>query len=80
MRCVNASFAVHPNIHSHTGGGLAIGSGYPIAVVSSTKQILITQSSIESELAGVDNIMGIVLWTCYFPTAQGNGVTKNHLL
>jgi hypothetical protein len=36
----NASFAVHPNMCSHTGGGLTIGRGFPI--VSSTKQKLNT--------------------------------------
>jgi hypothetical protein len=36
----NASFAVHPNMRSHTGGGLTMGRGFPI--VSSTKQKLNT--------------------------------------
>ena len=31
-----ASFAVHPNMHSHTRGGLTMGRGFPISV--STKQ------------------------------------------
>jgi hypothetical protein len=44
---VDASFAVHPNMRSHTGGGLTMGQGFPI--VSSTKQKLNTQSSMESE-------------------------------
>jgi hypothetical protein len=52
MWYVNASFPVHPNMHSHTGGGLTMGGGFPI--VSSTKQKLNTQSSTESELVSVD--------------------------
>jgi hypothetical protein len=36
MWYVNASFAVHPNMHSHTGGGLTMGSGF--LIVSSIKQ------------------------------------------
>jgi hypothetical protein len=48
MWYVNASFAVHPNMRSHTGGGLIMGRGLPI--VSSTKQKLNTRSSTESEL------------------------------
>jgi len=79
MWYVNASFAVHPNMHSHTGGGLTLGRGLPI--VSSTKQKLNTQSSTESDLVGVDNMMPIVHWSCYFLIAQEYyGVTENILL
>jgi hypothetical protein len=73
MWYVNASFAVHPNMRSHTGGGLTMGRGFPI--VSSTKQKLNTRSSTESELVGVDNMMPIIVWSCYFLMAQGYGVT-----
>jgi hypothetical protein len=59
MWYVDASFAVHPNMLSHTGGGLTMGRGFPI--VSSTKQKLNTQSSTESELVGVDDMMPIVV-------------------
>ena len=61
---VDASFAVHPNMHGHTGGGLTMGRGFPISV--STKQKLNTKSLTESELVGVDNMMPIILWTRYF--------------
>ena len=37
---VDASFAVHPNMRGHTGGGLTLGRGFPI--VTSTKQKLNT--------------------------------------
>ncbi len=40
MWYVDASFAVHPNMHSHTGGVLTMGRGFPIN--SSTKQKLNT--------------------------------------
>jgi hypothetical protein len=75
MWYADASFAVHPNMRSHTGGGLTTGRGFP--VVSSTKQKLNTQSSTESELVGVDNMMPIVVWSWYFLMAQGYGVTQN---
>ncbi len=55
-----------------------MGRGFPI--VSSTKQKLNTQSSTESELVGVDNMMPIVVWSRYFLMAQGYGVTQNLLL
>jgi hypothetical protein len=61
---VDAAFAVDQNTHRHTGGGLTMGWGFPIAV--SLKQKLNTKSSTESELEGVDNMMPIILWTCYF--------------
>jgi hypothetical protein len=35
---IDASFAVHPNMRGHTGGGLSMGQGFPI--VTSTKQKL----------------------------------------
>ena len=78
MWYVDASFAVHPNMRSHTGGGLTMGRGFPI--VSSTKQKLNTRSSTESELVGVDDMMPIVVWSRYFLMAQGYGVTQNLLL
>jgi hypothetical protein len=78
MWYVNASFAVHPNMRSHTGGGLTLGRGFPI--VSSPKQKLNTRSSTESKLVGVDNMMPIIVWSCYFLMTQGYGVTQNLLL
>jgi hypothetical protein len=64
MWYVDALFAVHPNMHRHTGGGMTIGRGFPISV--SSKQKLNTKSSTESELVGIDNMTPIILWTCYF--------------
>jgi hypothetical protein len=37
---VDTSFAVHPNMHGHSGGGLSLGQGFPI--ITSTKQKLNT--------------------------------------
>ena len=42
MWYVDASFAVHPNMQGHTGGGLTMGRGFPIS--PSTKQKLNTRS------------------------------------
>jgi hypothetical protein len=72
---VDASFAVHPNMRGHTGGGLTMGRGFPI--VSSTKQKLNTRSSTESELVAVDDMMPSILWTRYFLKAQGYNVSDN---
>ncbi len=78
MWYLDAAFVVYPNMRGHTGGGLTMGHGFPIAV--STKQKLNTKSSTESELVGVDDMMPIILWTCYFLLEQGYGVIENLLL
>ena len=78
MWYVDASFAVHPNMHSHTGGGLTMGRGFPISV--STKQKLSMQSSSEGELVGVDDMMPIILWARQFLLEQGYGIVENLLL
>jgi hypothetical protein len=72
---IDASFAVHPNMRGHTGGGLSLGRGFPI--VNSTKQKLNTRSSTETEIVGVDDCMPSVLWTRYFMEAQGYGIREN---
>ncbi len=71
------SFAVHPNMRGHTGGGMTMGRGFPISI--STKQKSNTKNLTESELVGVDNMMPIILWTCYFLLSQGYGVIENLL-
>ena len=72
---VDGSFTVHPNMRGHTGGGLTMGTGFPIS--TSTKQKLNTRSSTESELVGVDDLMPSILWTRNFLEAQGYGVCEN---
>jgi hypothetical protein len=74
---VDASFAVHPNMRSHTGGAVTLGRGCPI--VTSTKQKLNTRSSTESELVGVDDLMPSILWTRNFLEAQGYKIHENVL-
>jgi hypothetical protein len=74
---VDASFAVHPNLRGHSGGGLSLGRGFPI--VSSTKQKLNTRSSTESEIVGADDFMPAICWTRYFMQAQGYKIEDNIL-
>ena len=78
MWYIDALFAVHPNMRGHTGGGLTMGRGYPI--VASWKQKLYTKSLAESKLVGVNDMMPIMLWTCYFLLSQGYGIVENLLL
>jgi hypothetical protein len=74
---VDASFAVHPNMCGHSGGGLSLGRGFPI--VSSTKQNLNTRSSTETDIVGAVDFMPAICWTRYFMKAQGYGVKDNVL-
>ena len=61
---VDASYAVHPDMRSHTGGTMAVGKGGVYS--TSTRQKLNTNSSTEAELVGADNLMPQFLWTQYF--------------
>jgi hypothetical protein len=70
---VDASYGVHHDMRSHTGGAMSLGTG---AVYStSKKQKLNTKSSTEAELVGVDDVLPQALWTTYFMEAQGYGVS-----
>jgi hypothetical protein len=72
---VDASHGVHPNMRGHTGGGLTMGTGFPIT--ASTKQKLNTKSSTETEIVGVDDLMPGILWSRLFLEAQDYGVVEN---
>jgi hypothetical protein len=70
---VDASYGVHYDMKSHTGGVMSMGTG--AAYSTSKKQKLNTKSSTEAELVGVDNVLPQALWTKYCMEAQGYGVT-----
>jgi hypothetical protein len=70
---VDASYGVHDNMRSHTGGTMSMGTG---AVYStSRKQKLNTKSSTKAKLVGIDDVLPQALWTKYFMEAQGYGVS-----
>jgi histone deacetylase 1/2 len=69
---VDASFAVHPDMKSHTGCCMSLGKGAVYG--TSTRQKLNTPSSTEAKLVGANNVMSQVLWTRYFLEALGYGV------
>jgi hypothetical protein len=71
----DASYAVHPDMRSHTGGALSMGGG--VIYGSSSKQKLTTKSSTEAELVGASDVMPQVVWTRYFLEAQGYEVNDN---
>ena len=73
----DASFAVHEDYKSHTGGALIMGKGCVLS--SSTKQKLTTRSSTEAELVAVDDGMSLMLWAKLFLEEQGLQVIDNVL-
>ena len=73
----DASFAVHQDYKSHTGGTLTMGKGSIFS--ASKKQKLNRRSLTEAELVAGDDGMGSMLWTKLFLEAQGHKVDANIL-
>ena len=74
---VDASYAPHVDMRSHTGGMMTLGKG--AVYTNSTKQKLTTRSSTEAELVGVHDILPQVIWTKYFLEHQGIMIYNNRL-
>ena len=72
---LDASFAVHPDMRSHTGAIMSLGSGAIQSI--STKQKINTRSSTEAELVSFDDIINKVMWTKLFMEAQGYYIERN---
>jgi hypothetical protein len=76
VKCwVDASFAVHTDMRSHTGGTLSLGKGSVYS--TSTQQKTNMKSSTEAKLVRVDDVMPLILWTRYFLDAQGYDIKEN---
>lgn len=58
---VDASFAVHQDMRSHTVEVMSLGKGAFCS--ASPRQKINTKSSTEAKLVGVDDVMGQLLWT-----------------
>jgi hypothetical protein len=74
---VDASYAVHPDMKSHTCGALSLGTG--VIYGTSKSQKLNVKSSTEAEIVGTDDVMPQILWTLYFLEAQGYKIKDNTL-
>jgi len=72
---VDAAYAVHPNMRSHTGGCISFGLGTLHA--RSTKQKLNTKSSTEAEIVGMSDYLLFNIWLRMFLEEQGHFLTKN---
>ena len=66
---VDSSYAVHPDMRSHSGIIMTLGRG--ATYTASTKQKINTKSSMEAELVVIDDSMAQVLWTRHFLASQG---------
>jgi len=74
-RWVDAAFAVHNDMRSHTGATMSLGKGSVYS--TSTKQKINTKSSTEAELVGAYDSMTLALWTQKFMEAQGYHIGDN---
>jgi hypothetical protein len=75
MTWVDASYAVHRDMKSHTGGVVSFGTG---ALMSkSSKQKLNTKSSTEAELVGASDYLPHAIWAKKFLEGQGYKLKDN---
>jgi hypothetical protein len=66
---LDAAFAVHMDMKSHTGGSMTLGAGTITSI--SMKQKVNTQSSTKSEMVGLDDGVSKILWSKLFIEEQG---------
>ena len=74
---VDASYATHPDMRSHTGGLLSFGTG--TIMCRSSKQKLNTKSSTEAELVGASDYLPNTIWAMNFLRHQGHTVRDSFL-
>ena len=72
---VDASYAVHADMRSHTGGVISFGIGGLLC--KSSKQKLNTKSSTEAELIGASDYLPNTIWVMEFMKAQGYPIQKS---
>ena len=74
---VDTLFAVDLNMRSHTGGTISM--GYGMINFHSSKQMLNTKSTTESEIVGISEYVPFNICIVIFYEAQGYKITKNIL-
>ena len=72
---VDASYAIHPDRRSHTGGTIMMGKGALCA--KSITQKLNSKSSTEAKVIAASNFLSQTIWTRYFIEWQGYAVGSN---
>jgi hypothetical protein len=74
---VDAAYAVHSDMRSHTGGVISFGRGG--LVCKSSRQKLNTKSSTEAEFVGASDYLPNTIWVKMFMKAQGYKFSKKIL-
>ena len=74
---VDAAFAVHPDMKSHTGGVISFGRGG--LVCKSMKHKSNVKSSTEAETVGASDYLPHTIWVMMFLESQGYVVHKSYL-
>lgn len=75
VRCwVDASYAIHHDMRSHTGGVISFGKG--VTNVKTKRQNLNTKSSTEAEVVGASDYIPWLIWTIKFMKYQGYDIDK----
>jgi len=72
---VDASFAVHDDMRSHTGGAMSFGRG--ALICRSKKQSLNTKSSTEAEVVGASDYLPNTIYAQLFMEAQGYPIQES---
>ena len=72
---IDASYAPHDDMRSHTGGGMSLGHG--TIHTKSSKQKLNTKSSTEAELVGMSDYLPYNIWMTNFLHEQGYPLSSN---
>jgi hypothetical protein len=73
---VDAAYALHMDMRSHTGGAIMMGMG--ILYGKSSKQKLNTKSCTEAEVVGASDFLPQTIWTRNFTEAQGYKVDDSN--
>ena len=77
--CVDATHGLHPNMRSHTRQMVSLGSkGRGVVYSGSSKHIIHTKSSMETELVGASDALPQVLWAQSFIELQGYNIKYNN--
>ena len=74
---VDGYFEVHWDSKGHTGAAMSMGKGDIVNI--SRKNNMNVDSSTESELVSISDVLGMIIWCKYFMEAQGYTI-KNNIL
>ena len=72
---VDAAYAVHADMRSHTGGAVSFGTG--VHCSKCNKQRINVKSSTEAELVGASDYLPYAIWTRKFMERQGYAIISN---